>query len=315
MSAFFETVLKRKWFFIFFFVLGVGATLSAIRFRERIYEGEAVLRILEQKTGDGTSLLISQTKGIINPLVMEKAVLKLGWARPEDPAEKLQKKILELQKSLRVVPEDASGIVHIRVRRLSGSEAVQAVNAFADAFETISRQEAGAEARQFQDYLDRQMTSARQKTSELEGKIEIVEKNTPPPDVAEGLERDLNKANEKRQNLLKVFTSKHPEVVKLDEEIAHLERDLAALPKPEGNLQLLKEELTETQNAFRSFSEQRQDAIFKQAEETGNVRILRRAASWKPAKKPFQITDFLSGVFIGLLAGLAAAMGTEFLRF
>ena len=312
MNNFTKIILKRKWFFLFAFVLAFGVTLLGLRLRGKLYETAAVVRILEHADSAGVSLLISQTKQIISPLVMEKAVLKLEWAQAGDSAERMQKKILELQRAVSVVSQGGNGIVEIRARHVVSPESVKMANAVAGAYEEMDRAEAGAETRQFQDYLQRQFQNTQKKISELEEKIMRIEKNAPPAEVADGLRRDLDRAAAGRETLLKVFTAKHPEVIKLDEEINHLRQELAALPQPEGDVNALKAELEQARQAAGAFSSQLQDVQFKQAEETGHVRILRRAAAGsKPVRAPLGTRDVLVGIFAGVLAGFLAVFAAE----
>lgn len=308
-------ILERKWLFAFFFVLAFGGVLLSVRLQERTFEAVAVVRILERKSDSGASLLVSQTKGIINPLVMEKAVLKLGLVSGREAVGQIQKKILELQKTVSIRPEGQSGIIQVRVEHVSGAVAVQRVNAIAGAFEEMDLLKAGTEARQYQDFLDRQIQEARLKLSGLEETIKTIEASAAPPEVIAKLESEIAQVNARRQRLLKVFTPKHPEVLKFDEEIAHLESDLAALPQPEGNIESLRREVVEAQNALLSLMDQRQDAVFKQAEETGSVKILRRAVNSQSVKNPIRLPAFLAALFSGAVSGFLALFAAKRFHF
>ena len=301
-----EIILRKKWAYVFLFVLGFGGTLLCIRLRERTYEGVAVVQLRESKAGSGASLLISQTKAIVNPMVIEKAVLMLEGMPADFPAEKMQKRIFEFQKELSTAAQGNSGIIQVKVKNISGKEAVRRVNAVVDAFEEISRFEAGAELRQMEEYLQRQIQNSRRNISDLETRVNNFERNAPPPGVREKLESEIAAVSANRQKLLKVFTPKHPEVVKLEEVIGHLQRDIEALPKAGGNIEYLKNELAQAREAAQALFDQHHEAILKGAAETGNVHILKRAVNPVKVKTPFGIKNFLSAVFFGLLPVLIA---------
>jgi len=313
-----RVIRRRRWIIVLIFLAIFFPTIFYAYSQRPVYQAEAQVRITERKTFGGvwTEAFISpigdpmliQAELITSREVAIRAAKILGFvpADKESYTDTENRIISDIQDSVSASIKPNTDIIKIVVTHSDPLTPCLYADAIAEAFDRYSLDKKIQEAAE----VLRIISSKKSETGKLlekdEAELRVLK--------TKGIEAAINQLDQlekERLNLLITYTEKHPQVVRLDEEIKALRAKVT--PDDEAKYRRLNREIKANEPLYDQLLKEEQQAT-KEATKVSDVTILNKAKDTGAvpirSKKDMQV---MVGLIIGLMLGLASAFVVEHL--
>ncbi|MFH1230441.1 MAG: polysaccharide biosynthesis tyrosine autokinase [Planctomycetota bacterium] len=317
-------VRKRRWIILFIF----GAIFISIfvynSIQPHIYQASSSVRYTEQRllatllteliqapVGD---VMLSQSKLIKSWTVAELAAKSLGWIKPDTPVEETNRIISFIQSSVDARVELNTDLIVISVQHTDPQKTSQIANAVAQGYQQYNLLEKSRQATNLRQTVENRLSQISAELAQAESELQKFKEQN--PDVigtaipAYNRFEDLKK---ERELLLRKYTSKHPDVIRLNKEIEVLQQELGKYPAKELTLLQFKRNIDINNTLYSDLKQQFERARIAEGEKTSDVNIVNLALTPTQPIKPNKTTNQFIGFILGLLLSLSAAFIIEHL--
>jgi len=352
-----RVIRKRRWIILFIFCAIFILTFVYTSTQPFIYQASSSVRYTEQRllatllteliqapVGD---VMLSQSKLIQSWSVAELAAKSLGWIKPNTPVEDANNIISSIQSSVEAKVETNTDLIIISVKHTEPQKTSQIANAVAQAYRQYNLLEKSAQATNLRQTVENRLSQISAELAQAESELQKSKEQNPDVTGAaipaynklEELKKEenlpaskkLEALKQEKELLLRKYTPKHPDVIRLDKEIEGaqqelqkqiegarkqieaLRQELDKYPAKELTLSRLKRNIDINSTLYSDLKQQFERARIAEGEKTSDVTIVNLALPTTQPIKPSKTTNQVIGLILGLLLSLSAAFIIEHL--
>lgn len=321
LSDYWLIIRKRKWVVILCFAAVYLSVIFHVQRQTPVYRATCSIRMIERKSAsDMITQMVSYTsydvmaslsKVVLGRPIIEKVVYELGLADKHTPPEKLDDIILGVQKSAKTEKEMGENILNITVENKDPRLAAKITNTIAEVFIKADMEEKNELARNMRIFLEEQVAIAKQRLTDTENKLTSFREKGAVSGIGVTLQNDI--ANLERQNLelKKIYTEKYPDVVRINEQIGRLKKELQTLPESEIEYARLVREVEVNEASYRLLQGRLEGVRIAEAEKVPDVKIVDPAMIPRSPVRPNKQLASLLGLVVGLVIGVFMSFVVE----
>jgi len=209
---------------------------------------------------------------------------------------------------------DQSDIIQITVRALDPDLAQQAAQTLADTYIQWFIEEATQEVENTRDFVKERLAEQEQALRKVEEQASTFEREHPGVGTASLYRDRLAALQVTLAEMLERYTERHPQVIKLREEMTKLEASLEKLPEVDLEYNRLLARRDQLRTLVGSIHEQflQMDIAYKRKleESLQEVAVIRKASQPVPQGASPWVTTML-GAIVGLIVGLGATLAAH----
>ena len=286
----------------------VYQAMASVRWIERRPLGSLLTELVQVESGDP----LATQKMIINSLpVMEKVVMNLGLAGENASEEEVAGKAVEIQGVVSVEVVSDTNILKIMVTYPEPKAAADIANEVAESYIAENLKEKTKESRGVREFIERQLIEVSFKLRTSEDELARFNEIETPSGIAVPLQGRLAELDARRQGLLQLYTELHPDVRSVDQQIEETKERLKEVPQKELDFSRLSREVEINSKLYLDLKGKLEAARISEAEKTEDVSLVDRAAPPTSPISPNKPLNYLFGVIVGAMLGLAGAFMTE----
>lgn len=214
-----------------------------------------------------------------------------------------------------------SGIIQITYKDASPELAAKVVTGIENAYLKQNVERRSEEAQQSLSFVTKQLPSIKSKVDEAQAKLNAYQAREGTADIQKETELALNQAValegsrlslvQQRELALQRFTSRHPEVMALDEQIATIDKALAkiraqveSMPSKQQEIFSLMRDLDVNSQLYVTLLNSSQQLQVAKAGTVGDVRIIDDALTPRVPSSPNKPLIVFASVLLGALTGI-----------
>ena len=317
-------VRKRRWIIVAAVFLCTAASLLTVRKQIPIYQAVAKIKV-EQRTTVAEALLQASIPSSPGDLmenyarviegrpVADLTAKRLGLLKPEMTDSERDGAIDEIQGSISTERVTETNLIQILATHTDPKRASDIANAVAESFVEWDLLEKNKAARKTKEFIEAQLGDVQEQLRLLEDKLAAMRGLSNSADPISPSVSQLATLKTELKELSFRATEKHPQVIRLKEQIRRLEEELKRMPGggDETEYTRLKRDITLHEQLYTLFKQKFEEARISEAERVSDISIVDYA---RPPGAPMgggKTTNTLFGGVIGLLLGFVFAFVTE----
>lgn len=321
LSDYARIIFKRRIIIFLSFVFVLLLSIAYTNTKTPLYETASAVRINSgQKAfqyeggvympqfGNPMSIYAST---ITSKEVMERVVIKLKLLAPQARAQDLVDMASKISGTISTGIDDTSGIIQIAVTHENPELAAAIANRTAETFVEVDLLEKTKQARNLRHYIEQQLQYFSEKLKTTEDAMRSFRQSGRALGVAVGMEQNLAELEKERSILLKQYTEKHPDVIKVNAQIESLRERIKKLPADELELARLQRELEINDQSYRTMKNKYESARLVEAEKVSDVTIVESASVPDVPVSPQKNANKMAGALVGLVVGILLAFIQE----
>jgi tyrosine-protein kinase Etk/Wzc len=322
--------LKRKGIVFIAFLAVFLSIFIYTSFQTPIYEASVLIKIDpylgaptemifpgggERYWGPPSGELSDYSKQIASRPILETAAEELGWLT-DDLNKKEKNQIISGINSQISVTElwakEKTNMIRLNVQGPDPQRATDLANKISQVFKKVNAEQKNQRVRNVREFIENTLNDVSKKLKEQEERQRTL---TTQGAVGAGVNivEQIYEIEKKRTDLSTRFTEIHPDVIRLDEQIDDLKRELKSLPKEEFEYGILKRDIAINEKLYTSLKERLQEAQIKEAEKVDNVILVNPAIAPTKPFYPNKRKNYMVGMILGLFLGVTTALITEHL--
>ncbi len=317
-------IIKRRRFVIFSSIaFCLLFTWIYTNLQTPIYQATAVVKIepslivpgisTEMLGWDMLNAVNTEVKIINSAVIAERTALKLGLITDFTDETTKQSIITSIQSKIKAERVADSNLVKITAISSNKEETAKLANATAEVYIEKGIEDRTKRARELREFIEKQLKDAEKNLKESEEKLrEFTEKNK-TTGVGGQLAIELVTLQTKKNELLKTYTERHPEVVALTQKIKFIEQQLTKLPKEELEYARLTRDLKLNEELYTLLAKRYKEAQISEADRVQTAFIVTPATVPNTPVKPNFVSNMSLGGVIGVILGLIFAFVIEHL--
>lgn len=320
LGDYWRIIVKRRVIVFLTFVCVFVSTLIYTHMQPSLYQAGSAVRILESTRvfqAEGMYIphladpMASYAHQLAGEEVMQRVVIRLGLLPPAATAQELAAKAGELRGAIMAKEVGTTDIIQINVVYPNAQLAASIANQTAAVFVEVDLLEKTRQARSLRRFIEKQLVIFSDKLQSTEEKIRGFRQTGRALGIAAGMEQRLNDLEKERTVLLKQFTDRHPDVIKIDDQIEGIHERIQKLPADELELARLQRELELSDRAYRMMKEKLEAARLSEAEQVSGIMVVETATVPRMPISPKKNLNKLLGSVVGIILGVIFAFGLE----
>jgi len=313
--------LKRKWEVLLAFLVVFFSTFTYTYFQESIYRATVLLKIESSSQPSDVIFpgsyrfpqpfeLSDYTKQVVSGPVMERAARELGWLKEGATKKEVEALISDISAKISAAEIEKSNMIRLYTYFPDATKAADFANKVAEVFKRMNVEQKNESTRNVRIFIEDTLANVSEKLKELEAKLRVLTTRG-AIGLAVTLLQQITDLDRRITDLSTKFTEKYPPIVNLQEERVVLQEKLKSLPKEEFEYGILQRDIKINENLYNSLKQHLQTARIKEAEKTDNIIIVNPAIVPKTPYLPDKKRNYIVGVVLGLVLGIAAALVSE----
>jgi capsular exopolysaccharide synthesis family protein len=313
-------IRRRQWVIILSFIAVLGATIAFTQMQIPIYQASATIKIEERKSmagllvelltwGPGDTMATSAELIKSRP-IMDEVAKRMGLVSAATPKEEVDRVASSLQGAISCKREGTTNILRIMATSDNGQRAIRLANSTAEAFIAYNFEERRKDARLARKFIEEQLAGVETKLKNAEEELKAFRERGKAAGTTGALTTRLIDLRFKLSSLLRRYTEKHPEVIRIKEEMESLRKELKLAPAEEMELTRIMREVSANEELYLMLQKKFKEAQIREAEKVGTVSIVDRAMGANLVS-PKRMLNLGVGAVIGLMLGLLLAFVTE----
>ncbi|MSR77318.1 MAG: polysaccharide biosynthesis tyrosine autokinase [Candidatus Omnitrophica bacterium] len=322
LGDYWRILIKRKFIIFLTFISVLVGTIAYTNAQIPIYRAAAGVKVSQGGSGrafmspdmfmgGGSDAMATYQSTMTSQKVVERVVLRLGLLAPDATKESLAAKADEIRDSISTKQLGDTNIISIIVQYTDAKLCASIANQTAEVFVENDLLDKTRQARNLRQFVEKQLFLFEGKLKTTEEKIQNFRQSGKALGIAIGLERQLSDLERERTLLLKQFTEKHPDVVKADEMIAGVRKNIKNLPSNELELARLQRDLEINDRSYRVMKEKFEQARLSEVETVSEVSVAETASVNKTPISPKKNLNKMIGSVVGIILGIIFAFGVE----
>ncbi len=317
-------ILKRRKFVFFTGIIsGLLFSLIYTNLQTPVYQAVAVVKIepsliipgvaTEMFGWDMLNAVNTEVKVINSAVIAERTAKKLGLITDTTPKEIASAVISSIQNKIQAERVPDSNLVKIIAISSNKDEVAKLANTTAEVYIEKGIEDRTRRAKELREFIEKQLVDAEQNLRNAEEKLRKFTEETKTTGVGRQLAIELLTLQAKRDELLKIYTEKHPDVVSINQKIKFIEEQLTKLPKEELEYARLTREVKLNEDLYTLLAKRYKEAQISEADRVQTAVIVTPAKPPTSPVKPNRMTNLSLGGFIGFILGIIFAFVVEHL--
>jgi len=284
-----------------------------------VYQASATVKIEDDPAavaGGWAALYRSETIdseiSIINSRPVARLVaFQLGYVTEKTPEEKIERVAEELQGKIRADQIGSSNMIRISVTSSDPKETAKLVNTFAQFYAQKRTDDRNRRAREFRESVEEHLARVTVRLKQAEDELRIFREKMPTIGLGGALTSKLLDLKARLADLQKKYTPQHPEIIKIQHQIASTEAELKTLPAEEIELARLTREVKVNEDLYNLLNRQLKEAQVKEADRFEPVSIVNLAIPPRTPIRPNRPLNITLGGILGLILSVGLALVAE----
>ncbi len=303
---------------VFSFIVGTAVFTNL---QTPIYQASATVRIEQRRTvigalteeilGYGGDYLTTEEKVLKSRPVIEEAAKRINLIKKDDSQERVEEVIGEIESSLETEREKVTNIIKLNYSCSKPQQAKDVVNMIAEVYIEENLQQRNKEAHQVRVFIQNQLAAVDERLKKAEDTLRTFREKEAVTGVAVSLEGRLSELQNNLSNILGKATEKHPEVVRLREEIQVAKEQLRKLPAAELEFARLKRDVDVNEKLYTMLREKFEETRINEAQQIADASIVNPALEPKYPIKPNKKFAIIIGSIMGIMISLVMAFISE----
>jgi len=316
-----QIVQKRRLVLVIIFIAIVLSTIIYTDMQKPTYRATASVQLIERKTlGDILTQLVTVKTGdplatqamIITSLpVLEKVVVELGLGGEYAGTTAVMQEASRLQEAVSTDIVTGTNIIRINVTYGNPQIAADIANKIAEVYIVENLKEKTKKSRLLREFIEKQLEEVSNKLKSSEEALARFKEIEVPSGVGLALQDRLAELEAKHQTLVQQYTLLHPDVKKIEEQITQLKEQLKSLPQKELEYNRLTRDAEINASLYRDLKNKLGAARIAEAEQIEDVALVDRAVAPTSPVSPNKPFNYLLGIVVGLMLGLAGTFVLE----
>ncbi len=319
LSDYWRILIKRRMIIIVSFIMILIASIVYTNGKTPMYEAGSEVRISMGPRAfqyDGGMFVPQNTLPVYASMVtsdevVQRVVIKLGLLGPDATAQDLADKAAEIRGAISTGTDDINNSISISVVYPNPELAAAIANQTAQVFIEVDLLEKTKQARKLRGFIEEQLSNFTKKLQSTEDKMREFRQSGRALGIAAGMEQRLSDLEKDKNILLKQFTEKHPDVIKINAQIENIRERIRKLPSDELELARLQREMELNDRAYRAMKDKYESARLAEAEKVSDATIVATAAVPTVPISPQKTLNKLTGAAVGLIVGIILAFVNE----
>jgi len=243
--------------------------------------------------------------------VLERAAENLGWL---EGVNTVPERDLVFQRIYKIISTEQIGstsVIRVTATSTEQEEVRGIAQAVAEAYVAYNLDEVAKDKRTMRLFIEEELEKATQNLALSEETLKRFQENVLHGDEATQLRSEISTLDLKLQDLLLRATPKHPEVLRIEQQLKTAREKLKKLPGQELSLSRLTKEVNDNQAIVTQLKQKYHEARIQESEKAGNVTIVEDATPPKISFKNDPKTGRFFAAIMGLLLGFIAAFVRE----
>lgn len=312
---------KRKWIILLTVVFTFIGTLTYNNLQTPVYSSSVSLKIERRQTainvltdailGTGTDILATEEKVISGRPVVEKAIKRLGYFKENASQDEMDFIVSQIQAGISTSKDEIASIIYLTVESDQPRKAKDVANMIAEVYIEENLKQRSKESTQLREYITKQLTDVEERLRKAEDALASFKEQEVVTGVAVNLEARLGELKTQLSNLLTKATEKHPDVLRLQEQISGVEEELKKLPKAEVEFARLQRDVTVHEAIYTQLRTRFEEVRIAEKREVSEASIINPAFESQYPIRPNKRFAALIGMVVGAMLGLILAFVTE----
>jgi|GEM_PF-1789913 len=316
-----KVLLRRKWVLLLAFVAAVGSTVFYTNLQPVIYRTSALVRVrppqfaarlpgAEATNWYPWELSTTEIRVIESADVAQRAAQKMGWIKPESSSSDINREVARIQGMYSATLEENS-FIEITATGQERDVLADVVNKVTEAYGEFDLDEKSKQARKAVEDLGKRKEELDNALKRLEDSRKQFLADHPELGLGMSLSAQLIDLEARQKEMLKRYTSSHPEVIQLNQRVLAIKAKLAVIPSSDTDLERINRELRINEELYSSINRQYEEAKIALSNVVSYVSAVDRAVPPVKPISPNEKLNLVLGGFLGLFLGLALAFLIE----
>ncbi|MDP2939666.1 MAG: polysaccharide biosynthesis tyrosine autokinase [Candidatus Omnitrophota bacterium] len=312
---------KRRIIILLTFISSVIATAVYNNLQTPIYEASAMVRVEQRKTvigalterimGYGGDFLLTEEKVIRSRPVIEEAARRLKLIDKNSSTEKIEEIVGEIEANIGTERQQVTSIIRITLTSSEPKRARDIVNKIAEVYVEENFRQRNKEAFQVREFIQKQLATVAERLKKGEETLRSFKEKETVSGIAVALENRLIALQGELADILTKATEKHPQVIRLREQIQDIQEQLKKLPKAEFEFARLKRDVSVNEKLYTMLREKFEEARINEAQQTADASIVNPAIEPKYPIRPNKKFALMVGSVVGLMMSFIFAFISE----
>jgi polysaccharide biosynthesis transport protein len=289
--------------------------------QEPVYQATTTVKIEERRTVSGlltewivynpADVLESQAKIIKGFPVLQAAAFELGLVSEDAFEAQIHQAVREIDSKLEAEQIGNTNILKITTTTADPLEAMVLANTIAHVYVEQNLLDKNKQARIVREFIQNQLGELENRMRASEEELKVFSQQTKNIKVAEPIQRKLTDLEFELASLSQKYTTKHPRIIQLKEEIKSLQGQVKGISGEEMEYARLQREVEVDRKLYAMLKEKLEQARITEAEKVADVSIVNPAIM---PQGPINATGSLGiilGAFLGLILGSVLAFVAE----
>jgi len=317
---YFQIIRKRRLIIVIVFLVLAMVNFFYLGSQPKFYVATARVKVSERKTLGGLlTEWITWTPG--DPMasqatvaksfpVVERVVKKLNMVSPNATEREISDKALLIQARIETVVEKNTNIISVSFTDNDADTAVRIANAVVESYIEENLLEKNKEARRVREFIQGQLKELKGKLESSEEALKKFKEMGEASGIAVSLQGRLADLEAEKARLLRLYTQRHPDVMRIKDEEALLKEQLKTIPEQEFQYARLLREFEINEKTYKSLQEKFEEARIAEIEKMSDISLVDPAfVSQEPVTR--KNVGFILGVFAALIISFTAGFVSE----
>ncbi len=312
---------KRRIIILLTFISSVIATAVYNNLQTPIYQASATVRVDQRRTvigalteqifGYGGDFLLTEEKVIKSRPVFEEAARRLKLIEKNSSQEKIEEVVGEIEAGTETEREQVANIIKITYTSSEPQRARDVVNKIAEVYVEENFRQRNKEAHQVREFIQNQLAAVEKRLHDAEEAFASFKSKETVSGVAVALEGRLADLQRRLVDILSKATEKHPEVIRLKEQIHEVQEQMKKLPASELEFARLNRDVNVNEKLYTMLREKFEEARINEAQQTADASIVNPAIEPKFPIRPNKKFALIVGSVVGMMMSFILAFLAE----
>ena len=273
----------------------------------KLIEGKSIADVISSKPPSVSyNRMNLLAKELVSRTVLEKVIYDLGLIKEKASPRDIESTILAIKGVVEADSEPMTDVLQIVVDYNNADMSAKIANGIAQAYIESDVAEKRKKAKSYRVLIEEQLVKAKEELIESENSLNsFEEQNEQVSGVAMAIQNNITTLEKQKNEFLQSYDSDHPDIVRINEQIEELKKELEVLPLEEVEHTDLKREYEANAEASRILQSKLEDARIREKEISADIAIFRPALvperPIKPNKNIVIIFSLIAGIILLLI--------------
>lgn len=314
-------IRKRKLIIVISLIIVMGSSSFYTNLQTPLYRAVASVRIEQRRMLSNIGMpvydfyggdpLATEANVVTSRPIAEEAAKRLKLITPDTPLLEQESIIDEIQTSISTEKISGTNILSILVTSSDPKRAADVASQVAKVYVEENLKQKSKKATQVREYIEKQLNKVSEQLNSAEDQRKEFKETRVVTGIAIPLENKLVELRTELSELLSRATSKHPQVIRLKEQIDQLQAQLKDMPSGELEFARLTRDVQVNEKLYTMLRERFEESRIAEAENIGDASVVSLATVPKNAININKRLGILFGGALGIMLGFIAAFIME----